>query len=373
VTAPAVAFYISGHGFGHAVRQIAILRALLREASGAVRVLVRSSAPAWLFERTLRAPYLLLPGPTDTGVMQIDGLRLDERATVREAASFYANLAWRVAPERALLEAHRAALVVADAPPLACLAAAAADIPAFVCSNFTWDWIYRAYFPDTEDARRTMTTIREAYRGAGGWRLPMHGGFETVDPVIDVPLVARHANPDRSIAELRIALGLPAGVPLALASFGGYGARNLPLDRLDCLHEWGVVLTTTGSARETWQPGIHAIPEARIYARGLQYEDLVRAVDVVVTKPGYGIVSDCAANGTAMLYTSRGRFPEYDVLVREMPRWVRAAFVPQDELMAGRWQSGLEAVRALPPLAAPLPTDGAEVVAALILKQLGLT
>ncbi len=48
---------------------------------------------------------------------------------------------------------------------------------------------------------------------------------------------------------------------------------------------------------------------------GLLYQDLVAAADVVVSKPGYGIVSECVANGTALLYTSRGRFIEYDLFV----------------------------------------------------------
>ena len=60
-----------------------------------------------------------------------------------------------------------------------------------------------------------------------------------------------------------------------------------------------------------------------MYDAGLRYEDLVGAVDVVITKPGYGIISDCVANGTAMLYTPRGRFAEYEVMVREMPRLLR--------------------------------------------------
>ena len=54
----------------------------------------------------------------------------------------------------------------------------------------------------------------------------------------------------------------------------------------------------------------------RLYAHGLRYEDVVGAVDVVITKPGYGIISECVANDTALLYTSRGHFVEYDVLVR---------------------------------------------------------
>ena len=36
--------------------------------------------------------------------------------------------------------------------------------------------------------------------------------------------------------------------------------------------------------------------ERQIYDNGLRYEDLVRAADVVVTKPGYGIISEAIAN-----------------------------------------------------------------------------
>ena len=35
---------------------------------------------------------------------------------------------------------------------------------------------------------------------------------------------------------------------------------------------------------------------------------LVGAADAVVSKPGYGIISECIANETAILYTSRGHF-----------------------------------------------------------------
>jgi hypothetical protein len=372
VTPSPVFFYISGHGFGHAVRQIAIIKALLRSTAGRVRVVVRTSAPAWLFARTLGDSFTLLPGETDTGAVQVDGLRLDEEATIRKATAFYRTLPHRVAAEAAILRSHGAALVVADAPPLACAAAAAAGVPAVVCSNFTWDWIYQPYVASAPSADSLLSAIRLAYTGAAGWRLPMHGGFDTVDPIVDVPLVARHARADRSIDELRGALGLPTAVPLALVSFGGYGANDLPLDRLDCFPDWGVVLTVPQPDSPLEIAGIEVVSEELIYSRGLQYEDLVRAVDVVVTKPGYGIVSDCAANNTAVLYTSRGRFAEYDVLVREMPRWVRSTFITQQDLLDGRWKTRLDALHAMPAVRQQPPTDGAAVVAGLVANELDL-
>ena len=70
---------------------------------------------------------------------------------------------------------------------------------------------------------------------------------------------------------------------------------------------------------------------------------------MVVTKPGYGIISECLANDTALLYTDRGHFIEYDVLVREMPRYVRCAYLPQAEILRGHWRGALDAVLAAPP------------------------
>ena len=104
-----VSFYISGHGFGHASRQIEIINAL-GAASPSTSILIRTSAPRWLFDRTLRVPAQLLPGECDTGVVQLDSLHLDATETIRRAAGFHRTLPERAAGEAALLrDARRAA------------------------------------------------------------------------------------------------------------------------------------------------------------------------------------------------------------------------------------------------------------------------
>jgi len=194
-----VAFYISGHGFGHASRQVQIVNALGARRPG-IPILLRTSAARWLLERTITAPFTLDDEPCDTGVVQIDGLRLDARATIGHAREFYRTLDARAAREAALLHDHDVALVLADAPPLACAAAAVAGIPSFVVSNFTWDWIYQGYREHLGLAPGLLPTIEAAYRHAeGAWRLPMHGGFATFsrDRIVDMPFVARHATHSR--------------------------------------------------------------------------------------------------------------------------------------------------------------------------------
>jgi L-arabinokinase len=105
------------------------------------------------------------------------------------------------------------------------------------------------------------------------------------------------------------------------------------------------------------------VVEEAFLSGAFRYEDLVAAADVVITKPGYGIIAECVSTRTAMLYTSRGVFREYDVLVDALPRVVRSRFINQADLLAGRWRSALEAVVAQPPPAERLAVDGADVAA----------
>jgi L-arabinokinase len=163
-----------------------------------------------------------------------------------------------------------------------------------------------------------------------------------------------------------------------LSSFGGYGLGELPLGQVDCLGEYILVVAeATAPARPseasdgTRDGVLVVLRESQIYDSGFRYEDLVRAADVVITKPGFGIIAECLANGTALVYTSRGQFREYPVLVAEMPKFLRCAFISQPDLFAGRWRAAVEAALGQPPPSCSPRTDGAEYVADLIQRELG--
>ena len=348
---PAVVFYISGHGFGHASRTIEVINALVDRRPD-LRILIRSSATPWLIERTVRPGVTLVPGEVDTGVVQVDSLTLDAAESIRRAEAFMATFDARVAQESAWLREQGVVMTVSDLPPLGIAAGRAAGVPALGLGNFTWDWIYEHYAGGANVARR----IGDVYAGTDlVLRLPMWGGFATFPCIRDLPFVARHSR--RDPAAVRDALGLPRDVPIVLASFGGYGVDGLPAAALGALRRYHVLL-----------PGM--VDEAAMYARGLRYEDLVRAVDVVATKPGYGIIAECLANATAMLYTSRGDFREYPVLVEAMPAFLRCAYIEHDALFAGEWEPALDEVLAQPPPPTQPPTNGAQVAAEILIEQL---
>lgn len=345
-----IVIYISGHGLGHAVRAIEVMWALVRRRPDA-RIVVRTSAPAWLFRRSAPEQIELHEVAVDTGMVQVDSLQLDEERSAVEAARFYADFDRRADAEARLIRERAATVVVGDIPPLAFAAAARAAVPSVAIGNFTWDWIYHASPAVERLAPKVVPTIRDAYAQAtAALRLPLHGGFDAMAPVTrDIPFIARRSRRER--AAVRGILGVPSDRPAVLVSFGGYGA-DLPVEAV----RRTAPLTILTPPRE---------PE------GLLYEDIVAASDVVVSKPGYGIVSDCVANGAALLYTSRGRFAEYDVFARDMPRYLRCRFISQEDLRAGRWADAVEALLAQTPPPERPRLDGADVAATQVLHLAG--
>jgi UDP:flavonoid glycosyltransferase YjiC (YdhE family) len=371
---PTLVFYVSGHGFGHAARVIEIINAI-RVRRADVRVIARTSAASWLFDRTVipaAGGWDFSPAAVDTGVVQIDSLHIDERATVERAREFLQTFDHRVAAEAAFLQQEGVALVVADMPPLGIAAAKRAGLRAVALGNFTWDWIYSAY----EGADDVVRAIQEVYRHADiALRLPLHGGFDVCPTVVDVPFVARRSQ--RPALDTRRTLGLPERERLVLVSFGGYGLDGLDLDALTQLEGYRVLMSgsaplagvpraTDGGRRGSLIP----LDEGAMYEAGVRYEDLIRSVDVVVTKPGYGIIAESVANDTAILYTSRGHFVEYDVLVAALPRFLRARYLDHADLFAGRWSAHLDALLEQPAPPEHPAVNGAEVAAELLLDMI---
>jgi L-arabinokinase len=363
-----IVWLISSHGFGHAARDIEVVNEIGRTRPE-VRIVMRSRVPRSFIERSARVAVELQPADTDTGVAQIDSLHIDQEATARQAASFYEQFGARVTAEAETLRELGATLVVGDIPPLACAAAARAGIPSIVLGNFTWDWIYAAYLGFELLAPGVIDVIGAAYALATrALRLPLHGGFDAMRAVVrDVPFIARRSH--RSRDDVRVALGLGPNETVVLASFGGH-SLGLDYGAIASRNPFRLLLTDYECANGDHAHNLVRVTQADLAAGGLKYEDLIAAADVVVGKPGYGIVSECVANGTALLYARRDRFAEEDIFERDMPALLRCRQIEPEVLMAGNWRNDIAALLAQPSPAAAPSTDGAAVAAGEIVAAL---
>jgi len=349
---PLLRYYISGHGLGHASRSCRIIRALTARHP-AVRCEVVSDAAPWFLAGNLPPGVAVTFSTLDIGVRQIDSLVMCPEATIQACRQLHAQAPGLIAAEAARLLRDGTTLVVTDVAALPCVAAAAAGIPAVILSNFTWDWIYEEFLDDYPELAAIIDWQRDCYRQARlALRLPFHGPMPPQLEVIDLPLVTRHGTTPAETVRNR--LGLADDQCLALLSFGGFGLQTAPLDGLAQLNGW-VFLAEPLLADSN--------PQLRPLPPGVGYPDLVNAADAVITKPGYGIVAECLAHNTPVIYTSRGNFREEALLVAGLQRYGRAVAIGNEQLRRGDFKEALERLLMLPQPAEALATNGAEVAA----------
>ena len=355
-----LAYYITPHGFGHAVRSIEVMRHLLMLAP-ALEIVIVSTLPEFLVDQSLGDSVSIRRKQLDIGLVQRDSIQFDLRATLDQLQSLHDHRDALVADEIHFLNAQEIQAVVCDIPFLPFAAASQASIPAIGMGNFTWDWIYQAYA--SVDSRWTplVDWIRESYHKCHLLlQLPMHGDCSVCPNIQDVPLVARRAKRKRE--ETLEILGLRLDQKVYLISFGWLDLGETAQKRLEEITD--AVFLFKHPLSFHFRNGI-CLDE-----HPLSYEDVVAAVDGVITKPGYGIVSDCLAHGTPVIYTDRGFFPEYDILVQEMAKQLSTVYLSSPDFYAGRWQAAIQALEKLPRVTPALPCNGAEVCAETILRYL---
>ena len=361
VSMPVVVFYISGHGFGHASRQIEIIRQLQQLRSD-VHVAIKTPTPRWFFDVAGLKQFSFEAMETDTGVVQTDSLHVDIVRSIKKCDSFHRTLDQSATSEAVSLKRFNTRLIVGDIPPLAFRAGAIAEIPTVAISNFTWDWIYDNYADTASYAPELVDTLSTAYASATmAWRFPLHAGFNTCRNIVDVPLVARRST--RSPVELRDMLGLPRDSPVVLFSFGRYGVSNINWTHVRNSSNYHFVFTS-GEPLGLLPNGpmFTTLDEAALPRKGLNYADVMAAADIVITKPGFGMVAECSANDTAMLYTDRNHFPEDAILKAGMHTMIRAAHISNEDLLEGYWQPTLDRLLDTQRPKTCCQVNGAEVV-----------
>ena len=357
-----LAVYVSGHGYGHATRVGEVLRET-RMADPSLPIAVVTSGPEALYRRAVPGRIDFRAEACDTGLAQHDALVIDEAGTADAWRRFQAGYDARVEREARWLAETGARVVLGDIPPLAFDAAAEASVPSIALANFSWDWIYRHLAARQSVLHEAADRAAAAYARCGLLlELPFAGDLAAFPRRARIPLVARHPRVARAGARQR--LGVDGTV--VLISFGGLG---LPGFEAAVLARMPAFTFLVSDAAGDLPENVRRVGTAEMEAAGLEYVDLVGAADVVVTKPGYGIVTDAIAAGTRMIYTERGDFPEYPILVREMAHWLACTHVTNEALLRGAFGDAIEALAAQP-MPAPPPLDGAGHAAERILAAL---
>ncbi|KUL00433.1 MAG: hypothetical protein XE11_2460 [Methanomicrobiales archaeon 53_19] len=317
---PKVCFYTSDFGYGHAARDIALIRELQETLHA--EVVVRTGSPAEFVSRSL-PDVEILQGPNDPGVV-MDGAAVDRERTLATVEQWLSSWEGYIASEKAFLQDRRIDLVLSDIAPQPFLAAEELGIPSLGISNFTWHLIYTHLFGKTELTDR----VAEAYRAASGaLLLPLHEPMMAFRDRREVGLVARAVTRDR--AELP---GLPSGRPLVYLGGG---------QSLDPAVFRGIRTALSGCTLlvPSWAdiPGAVRIPPGET-----ETQDWIAACDLVVSKPGYSTISEAIQAGVPMALFRREGFAEDEFLIGGVEGMGIGREVPAAVILDGSWAEGLE-------------------------------
>lgn len=273
-----ICFYISDHGFGHAMRCVPIMEELLTRGARITAVCGARQIPVIhadlgdenIFYRTEKM---------DVGLVLYPGtLLVDSKHLYEETSEYLSDKGQRAATEARWLIDNEVDIAVCDMPLWSIEACQLAGVPMQYLGNFTWTELYREYLPD-----KIWETYGEEYRRIKHAMLyPLHNmemlEFLQNAEIKETSLVARkfHLNKAATIKKKHSS-------PLIFVALGMSAEFTEPVDVSTLPYEF---ITNQGV------PLIGSNVE-HISAGTPNTQDYILASDYVITKAGWGTVAEC--------------------------------------------------------------------------------
>jgi len=353
-----IAYFITGHGFGHGTRSAAVIEQLV-QLDPLIDLHIYTDLPAFLLRQSISHPFELHVGPVDFGLVQHSAVSVNIDQSIKQLEDRFESL-MRDHEKIALeLKKNQINAVVSDISPLGILAAQAANIPSFLVSNFTWDWIYQGLAVLDRRFISWADRFGQIYEDCD-FRFECTPHCNTVAP--DSLLVGPVARQTRvSPAEIRRQLGVQANQKLVFLTLGGWVGHPLVVAPSD---DFFVVAAGQTDQEVPGENRLQIPWESRFF-----HPDLVQAADLLICKLGYSTVAEAYLGGTAVLYLARHDFPESPKLAAFVEGQMLASEVTEEQLTSGHWVQ-LYRTLSQPHSLETIPVAGARQIADTIIKTL---
>ncbi len=348
---------LSGHGFGHLAQTAPVLNALRRRLPG-LHLSLRSALPRDVLASHLEGGFTHIEEAVDIGML------MDSAVDVRaadSAAAYRARHARRredLAACEALYARVRPDLVLVNAPWLPLEACARAHLPAMALCSLDWATVLETYCADEPGIGDVLEHARACYRLARPFLRPQPARD-------DIPFIECHAvgpiariGRDRR-AEIEAHYPQTRGRRLVLVALGGI-ATTLPTGcwpRLPGVHY--IAPQPLPPGRDDW---------LSVSVPGCTFIDMLRSVDAVITKPGYGTFVEAVCNATRVLYSPRPDWPEEPWLSDWLERHGTAQALARERLWGGDFGDELMALLSRP-RHTPCAPSGIEEAADVLARQ----
>lgn len=324
-----ICLYTSDYGYGHAARDIALIRQILKAGFAEVTIKTKTACS---FMRQSLPGCSVVQQQNDIGLVYNDEtIKVDRDSTERTLESWVSSWDDYIRAEKSFCIKNRIDLIISDITPQPFLVAEELGIPGAGFSNFTWHYIFYNLLGKTPETER----LREAYRaGDLAMVLPFHEEMGPFKARKTIPLVSRDISMSREAVRTKLGLKddelliyLGVGKSLTSAIFNRLDSSDLDL-------RGKRLLMSSGSAKPM---GIPEEKIVRIPPSETESQNYLGIADLAVSKTGYSTVSEAIRGKVPMLLFRREGYEEDKLIARGVEGLGIGREIQIEDLANGRW------------------------------------
>lgn len=359
---PVIWCSISSHGFGHAAQVIPILNALGSVVEN-VQVILRTCVSDSIFKEYLEVKWELQAVPQDIGCIQRGPLDIDIDETWLAYQTFHENWDQRVDQEVQAMNEVQPNLVLSNISYLAIASAFQTSRPVVALASLSWDQVLEPFLElSRTDQQEIYNHIRLNYAKANhlirlypAITMPAFPSISDTGPSFPLARL-NHVQDLREHLEIR-------GEKLVLIAFGGVPLTRLPLEQMEACE--GFHFLIAGLSFDSTFTRLHRIEDL-----SLSFGEIMKQVDVVMTKPGYATITMAVHEAIPLIYVRRHNFIDEQLLVDYVHQYGRALEMSREDFETGSWNITLQAILTLPIPGQPPPKPEHQAAISLLREHL---
>lgn len=327
-----ICFYISDYGYGHASRDIAVIRRILNDCNDdcTAKIFVKTDGPYRFIKQSLPSVTTIKTRNDIDLAYKENSVIVNKTETEERLDQWVASWDDYIRLEKAFCQSNEIDLILSDIVPQSFIVANELELPGIGISNFTWHYIFFNLFGSTQATDR----LEKAYAcGDMALILPFNENMSSFKRRRLIGLISREATIDRAILrrkygvaedELLIYIGLGRSLDPSLLK--GWNGLDVP----------GVKFLLSSNLDLPLKNSI------RIPAEETETQNCISMCDLVVSKTGYSTVSEAIRAKVPMLLFRRDGFKEDCLIADEVKRLGIGDEISEQSFLDGEWTSLLD-------------------------------
>lgn len=325
-----ICFYISDYGYGHASRDIAIIRRIFDEFND-VKVFVKTGEAFHFVRRSLpQRNVKVIQTKNDVGVIfEENSVTVDRERTKQMLDEWLASWDDYIQSEKGFCETHNIDLILSDIVPQPFIVGDELGIPSIAVSNFTWHYIFYNLFGNMPATER----IKEAYQHADiALALPFNEEMNIFKKKKEISLVSREITVDRH--DMRRRCGISGDERLVYVGVGKSFSPSF-MRSMKPIEVENVKFLVSSDAELPFENVI------RIPKNETEAQNYIAACDLIVSKTGYGTVSEAIRARIPMFLLKRDGFKEDELIGNKVEDLGIGRFILAKAFLNGAWVNEL--------------------------------